>query len=53
MEETLRTYDRFVDSDGKTTLNPEEYMAKRKEIAEQKKKDQKLQDAKNKKKGKL
>ena len=24
-EEALRTYDRFVDNEGKTTLNPEEY----------------------------
>lgn len=43
-EEVLRTYDRFVDAEGRTTLNMDEYMAYRaqkKVEAEQKNKAKK------------
>lgn len=34
MEEKLKVWDRFVDKDGKTTLNPADYIEHRKQIAE-------------------
>jgi hypothetical protein len=34
MEEQLRIYDKFVDREGRTTLNQEEYQVYRKKIAE-------------------
>ena len=45
-EEQLRVYDRFVDAEGRTTLNMEEYMKYRADMkvkAEQKKKASKAQ----------
>lgn len=36
MEEQLRMYDKFVDKDGKTTLNMPEYMQLRKDLAKKK-----------------
>ena len=46
-------YDKFVDKDGKTTLNQGEYTELRKQLAAKKKNEQKVKDSKNKKKGKL
>ena len=44
-EEQLRMYDRFVDSEGKTTLNPEEYKQFRAEKAKQAAQRKKLKNA--------
>ena len=52
-EEQLRIYDRFVDDQGRTTLNMEEYMAYRKTMADKKKLKQKAAKAKKGKKLKL
>jgi len=45
-EEKLRVYDRFVDAEGRTTLNMAEYMEHRKALAEKAIKDKKLKTAK-------
>ena len=46
-EEKLRCYDRFVDAEGKTTLNPEEYIAYRVEMAEKAKVKKKAKNQPN------
>lgn len=53
MEENLRVYDKYVDRNGKTTLNQVEYTAYRKEVAEKKKVADKVKTSKKLKKGKL
>ena len=50
-EEALRTYDRFVDNEGKTTLNPEEYKQFRERKAKEAVEKKKLKNAN--KKGKM
>lgn len=45
-KELLEMYDRFVDSEGKTTLNQEEYKQYRLAMAEKKKKETKVKQAK-------
>ena len=50
-EEALRTYDRFVDNEGKTTLNPEEYKQFRERKAKEAMEKKKLKNAN--KKGKM
>lgn len=45
-EELLRVYDRFVDNQGRSTLNMEEYMAYRTQMAEKAKLKKKQQGAK-------
>ena len=52
-EEPLRMYDRFVDSEGKTTLNPEEYKQYRQEKGQQAAQKKKLANAKKSGKAKL
>ena len=44
-EETLRMYDRFVDNEGKTTLNPEEYKQFRERKAREATEKKKLKNA--------
>lgn len=53
MEENLRVYDKYVDRNGKTTLNQVDYTAYRKEVAEKKKVADKVKTSKKLKKGKL
>jgi len=53
MEESLRIYDKFVDREGRTTLNQVEYIEHRKLLAAKKKAENKVKDSKMKKKGKL
>ena len=53
MEENLRMYDKYVDNDGKTTLNQTEYMEMRKIIAKKKKDEEKVKTSNKKKQGKL
>ena len=50
-EEALHTYDRFVDNEGKTTLNPEEYKGFRERKAKEAIARKKLNNAN--KKGKM
>mgnify|MGYP000966998975 CR=1 FL=1 len=52
-EENLDVWDKYVDENGRTTLNMEEYMAYRKVMAEKAKLKAKKKDANKKKKGKL
>jgi hypothetical protein len=46
-------YDKFVDNDGKTTLNIPEYMQLRKDLAKKKEQEKKVKQSKQKKKDKL
>jgi len=50
-EEALHTYDRFVDNEGKTTRNPEEYKQFRERKAKEAAEKKKLKNAN--KKGKM
>ena len=50
-EEALHTYDRFVDNEGKTTRNPEEYKQFRERKAKEAMEKKKLKNAN--KKGKM
>ena len=50
-EEALRMYDRFVDNEGKTTLNPVEYKQFRERKAKEATEKRKMQNAN--KKGKM
>ena len=52
-EEQLRMYDKFVDSEGKTTLNPEEYKQFREQKAQEAAQKKKLKNAKKSGKAKL
>jgi len=53
MESNLRMYDKYVDSNGKTTLNQGDYIAYRKEIAEKTEVKNKVKASKKSALGKL
>ena len=53
MEEKLRLWDKYVDFDGKTTLNIAEYMLYRAQLSDLAKEKKKQKAAKKGKKGKL
>ena len=53
MKENLIMYDKFVDNNGRTTLNQDEYIAYRKQIAEKTKVKNKVQASKKLAAGKL
>jgi len=53
LEQNLRMYDKYVDSNGKTTLNQEEYIAYRKVAADKKVASKKVKASKKSKAGKL
>jgi hypothetical protein len=53
MKEKLLLWDKFVDRDGRTTLNMVEYMAMRAEKAKEAEKSKKVKKAKQGKQGKI
>ena len=53
MEQNLRVYDKYVDSNGRTTLNQVEYTAYRKEVADKTEAKNKVKASKKSAKGKL
>ena len=49
----MRIYDRFVDANGRTTLNQAEYQEFRKKMAEKKKQENKVKVSKKNKQNKI